>query len=240
RHAEIKIDLKRGTHVAPSESISVAEACKLWFQACEAHKLEHATLEQYESHVRLHIAPIIGDYRLTDLTPAEVRAFEDRLRLDRSAALVRKVITSLHGILADALERGLVARNIVAELRRNRRGAEGRASRRAKGKLQAGVHIPTPQEVRLIIEHAGQRWRALLITAAFTGLRASELRGLRWIDVDLKANQIHVRQRADKLNVIGAPKSNAGTRTVPFGKYVANTLREHKLQSGGGELVFPT
>jgi integrase len=101
------------------------------------------------------------------------------------------------------------------------------------------VHIPTPQEVGAIVKWAGPRYRALLITAAFTGLRASELRGLCWIDVDLKANELHARQRADKLNEIGVPKSDAGKRVVPFGKYVANTLREHKLQSGGGELVFP-
>ncbi|HET7447248.1 MAG TPA: site-specific integrase [Methyloceanibacter sp.] len=152
---------------------------------------------------------------------------------------MRKILTSLSSCISDSLERGLIARNVIIELRRNRRGAEGKASRRAKGKLQAGVHIPTPQEVGEILKHAGPRYRAVLVTAAFTGLRASELRGLRWIDVDLKTNELHVRQRADKLQTIGVPKSAAGKRVVPFGKYVANTLREHRLQSGGGELVFP-
>ncbi|HET7447247.1 MAG TPA: hypothetical protein VFJ49_04930 [Methyloceanibacter sp.] len=75
RHAEIKIDLKRGTHVAPSESITVAEAAKLWLQACEGRKLEAATLEQYENHVRLHITPLIGDLKLTELSVAAVRGF---------------------------------------------------------------------------------------------------------------------------------------------------------------------
>src|SRR5262249_11027357 len=238
RHAQIKVRLGRGTHVPPSQSITVAEATELWLQACASRELEIATLDQYRGRTRLHIVPFIGEIKLTDLTVAAVRGFEDRLRLDRSISLVPKVLTSLSSILSDSLERGLVARNIIAELRRNRRGAEGKASRRAKGKLQAGVHIPTPPEVRAIIDHAKPHYRALLITAAFTGLRASELRGLRWIDVDLKANELHVRQRADKLNEIGLPKSNAGKRVVPFGKYVANTLREHKLQSGGAELVF--
>ena len=35
-------------------------------------------------------------------------------------------------------------------------------------------------------ERAG-RWRSLLVTATFTGMRSSELRGLRWQDVDLDA-----------------------------------------------------
>jgi integrase len=42
----------------------------------------------------------------------------------------------------------------------------------------------------------------LLLTAALTGLRASELRGLRWSDVDLKTAELHVRQRAGRYNAI--------------------------------------
>ena len=73
-----------------------------------------------------------------------------------------------------------------------------------------------------------------------TGLRASELRGLHWADVDLKKAELHVRQRADRYGVIGAPKSKAGQRTIPLGPQVVNTLREWKLACRSGELVFPT
>ena len=79
----------------------------------------------------------------------------------------------------------------------------------------------------------------MLVVAAFTGLRASELRGLRWKDVDPKKHELHVRQRADRYNEIGPPKSAAAHRTVPFGPFVANTLKEWKLASPAGELVFP-
>jgi integrase len=75
------------------------------------------------------------------------------------------------------------------------------------------------------------------LTAIFTGLRASELRGLRWIDVDLKNGELHVRQRADRYNAIGAPKSESGERTVPLPPIVANALKELKLASGA-EIVF--
>jgi integrase len=46
--------------------------------------------------------------------------------------------------------------------------------------------IPSKAHVRAMIEAASPRWRPLVITAAFTGLRASELRGLTWNDADLK------------------------------------------------------
>ena len=73
------------------------------------------------------------------------------------------------------------------------------------------------------------RVRPFILTAIFTGLRASELRGLRWADVDFEARALHVRQRADRFNSIGPPKSEAGERTVPLPPLVVNVLREWKL-----------
>jgi integrase len=64
---------------------------------------------------------------------------------------------------------------------------------------------------------------------------------LRWRDVNLKEEKIHVRQRADRLNQIGQPKSVAGDREVPLRPIVLEALREWKLQCPKGELdlVFP-
>src|SRR5262249_60239719 len=126
-----------------------------------------------------------------------------------------KILKSRSAIIADAQERGLVAQNVVRGLHA-RRGKERHADRRQKGKLKIGVDIPTPDEVRAIIAHLDGRWRPLLLTAIFTGLRASELRGLRWDDVDFKRGELHVRQRADRHGKIGRPKSAAGERTVPL------------------------
>jgi integrase len=67
------------------------------------------------------------------------------------------------------------------------------------------------------------------VTAVFTGLRAGELRGLRWSEVDLRKAEVHVHQRADRYNEIAATKSEAGERTVPLPQIVVNILREWKL-----------
>src|SRR5262249_3025471 len=96
-------------------------------------------------------------------------------------------------------------------------------------------------EINTILQAATGRWRALLVTAIFTGMRSSELRGLRWEDVDAKL--IHVHQRADAWGTMGAPKSEAGERTIPMTSMVANTLKEWKLacprRDGKLDLVFP-
>src|SRR5262249_55527033 len=135
-------------------------------------------------------------------------------------------------LLADAQERGKVARNVVREVRRKKRsnGIQERGKR-----LKVGVDIPTPTEIRALVEASQGRARPFLLTAIFTGLRASELRGLRWSDVEFRRGELHVRQRADRYSEIGAPKSAAGERTVPIPPPVRARLREWRLKCPKGK-----
>jgi integrase len=228
-HNKVKVDVRAGIHTPDSSSITIAAAGKLWLERADRAKLEPTTVTQYRQHLDLHIAPLIGDVRLGQFTLPTARDFEDRLAGDRSPAMVRKVMHSLGSILADAQERGLVAQNVVRNLSRGRNGGEARAEKRRRGKLRVGVDIPTPDEIRALIAHLKDRRRALLLTAIFTGIRASELRGLRWADIDLKRAILHVRQRADRYHRIGRPKSEAGERTVPLPPPLVSALREWKL-----------
>ena len=116
-----------------------------------------------------------------------------------------------------------------------------RADRRTASSRSASTSPRPPRSARSSALDLEWRWRPLFLTAIFTGLRASELRGLRWDDVDLKRGELHVRQRADRYNKIGRPKSEAGERTVPLPPMVVDALREHRLACPKGELdlVFP-
>ncbi len=205
--------------------------------------LERSTIVQRKRHLELHIEVLIGTILLSRLSVPAIRAFEDRLRSEgRSTVMVKKVVGSLGSIISDAQERGLINRNPVKDIRgTRRRGAEKQAERRHKGRLTVGVDIPTRDEVKALVAVLAGRWRPLLLTAVFSGLRASELRGLRWQDIDLEARSISVHQRADEFREIGPPKSSAARRTVPIPPLVVNTLKEWKLACPRGELglAFP-
>lgn len=264
--ATATIEVREGTHVADSASVTVKQAGALWIASAEKAGLERTTLDQYRQHLRLHIEPMLGRTLLSRLNGPTVRAFEDKLRDEgRSPTLTRYVVRSLGAILADAQERGLVVRNAVRDMRgRRKRGADGRREART-GKLKVGVDIPTPAEIKLIVEtvarpkpqsdrgykrtakdrrgHWPDGWRPFLLAAIFTGLRASELRGLRWCDVDLGKAELHVRQRADAYRTIGKLKSEAGERTVPMPPMLVSVLREWKMacpKIGSAGLAFPT
>lgn len=121
-------------------------------------------------------------------------------------------------------------------------GTDRRIEKRKKGKLKVGVDIPTTEEIRSIVMALEGRWRPLFLMAIFAGLRASELRGLRWSDVNLKKGEVHVSQRADRFNEIGAPKSEAGERTIPVPPIVIDAMKEWKKECPHGvlNLCFPT
>ncbi|RVK59137.1 site-specific integrase [Sinorhizobium meliloti] len=228
--ATAKVEVREGVHVADSASATIEEAGKLWIASARASGLERATIMDYERHLRIHIAPFIGASKLPGLSIAKIRAFEDQLReAGRSAAMIKKVLVSLGSLLADAQERGLVARNVVRDMKAKRGSGEQRQEKRQKGRLKVGVDIPTREDVKALLGALSGRWRPLILTATFCGLRASELRGLRWQDVDLEKREIRVHQRADRFNDIGRPKSISGERTVPAPPMVINALREWKL-----------
>jgi integrase len=228
----VTVDVAKGVHTPESRSLSVAMAAEQWLEAAALEGLERSTLDHYRTHVVRHIVPKIGATKLATLTTPQVNAFRDALLRDLSRPLARKVLVSFRSIIKDARRRGTIAHN-VAE------GVSIVGDKRATRKITVGRDIPTTDDVRRILAAAEGRWRAFLVVAAFTGLRASELRGLRWSDVDLTTGTVHVRQRADAWGTIGRPKTHSSERAIPVGPFVINTLKEWKLACAKGELVFP-
>jgi integrase len=236
-----KVEVRDGVHVADSATVTIQEAGKFWLKAGDDAGLERTTIDQRKQHLNLHIVPFAGSVKLSKISAPWVRSFQETLRENgRSAAIIKRVTVSLGSILADAQGRGLVVRNAVHELSKARSGTKA-SDRRSKPKLRVGVDIPTNAEIKAILEAATGRYRALLITMIFTGIRASEARGLRWEDIDLSDRRLSISQRADRYGEIGMPKSEAGQRTIPLPPFAINTLKEWKLACpmSKQDLVFP-
>jgi len=230
-----RAEVAAGTHMPDSASITIAQAANLWLARGERDGLERTTLFGYRQHVTLHILPFIGATKLARLTVPAVHAFADQLLgRGRSRYLTKRVLGSLSGIVREAQRRGLAATNNV------RKAAPDSVKRLAREITRP--MMPTREELRAIINATPDRWRPLILTAIFTGLRASELRGLTWADVDLKAGKLHVCRRVDRFGRFGPPKSKAGSRDIPLSPILLNTLKAWRLACPKGELdlVFPT
>src|SRR5262245_41060121 len=142
-HDTVRIDVSKGEHIAPSKSETVKEAAERWIKRVEAEGRERGTIRQYRQHVNLHIAPRIGPVKLSSLTAPRVEAFRDDLLAKMSRPMARKVLTSFKSILKVA-KRGQVAADVSI----------GKDKR--KRKLEVGVDIPTPDEVRRLLKAAAE------------------------------------------------------------------------------------
>ena len=138
--------------------------------------------------------------------------------------------------------RGKASHNPVYDIPRKKRAYRKSDREKLSQRAEVGIDIPTPDEISTIIRHVCGWFGLLLLTAIFCGLRASELRGLRWIDIDFKLGVLHVRQRADARNILGPPKSAAGYRTITIPPGLLDQLREWKklCPETPYDLVFPS
>jgi integrase len=213
----------------------VADAAEDWITSIQLEGRERSTIEQYRDHVTHHINPRLGREKLAKLITPRVNKFRDSLLADLSRAQAKKVLTSFKAILKDAKRRGNVAQNVALDVSIG-------TDKRGKARLEVDKDIPTPDEIKSMIHAATDIGsRARLLVLAFTGLRSSELRGLRWSDVNLSRSELHVKQRIDPYGKIGRPKSDSSDRVIPFGPLVLNALKQWKLACPKGVLglVFP-
>ncbi len=225
-----KSEVVAGIHTPDSVSITVKDAADLWQNRIKADKREQGTIKHYDQLCRLHIVPFLGAERLSRLTRPRVEQFRDDLLQTRSRAMAGKALVALSGIISEAQRRGLVAQNVAQNVR---------VKRASRDKPKPS--IPSRSELKAILGAASPDMHALLLTAILTGLRVSELRGLRWQDIDLHSGTLSVNQRADKFGQIGSPKSKAAYRTIPIAPALISELRKWKLACPIGELglVFP-
>ena len=242
--AKTHTDVKRGTHVVDSKSMTIKEAAEIWIKAVAAGRkgrgpAEASTLRQCRYLVDRYIVPELGRVKLSKLTKARVIQFSDDL-VERapSRSLAKKVVGSLKGILNEAVHREKLAVNPAAGIQI---GTGGRHKKK--------VQIPAKKDVKAILakldelakdSKSWRRRRAILATAIHTGMRASEIRGLPWSSVDLKAGKVSVTQRADENGVIGALKSESAKRVISIPASLVRILLEWKAECPHGDLAFPT
>ena len=228
KHADAYLDeargqVRAGTYTPESTSKTIRQAADLWLDRAEAEKLERSTVDQYKRSVAIILTVIDPDTKLARLTTARCEQLRDDLLKAHSRAMAQKVLKHFRGVVKDARRRGLIATNPAGETRIN-------ASGRHKRRLEMGIDIPKPTEIKALVDTAAGKACVLVCLAAFAGLRASEIRGLRWADLDLGSKPtVTVNQRADRWSEIGPPKSDAARRTIPLSEATAQALRAWKV-----------
>ena len=206
--------------------------------------LAKTTRDRYDGVIRHYLVPAFGQLSLRDLTPLTVqRYFSGLVDSKLSPESKDKIRDVLSGILGSALQYGLLVKNPVANVRMP-------VDRR--GKHRTKPHI-TPEQFNQLVQAVPEPYATMLYVAVWTGLRVSELIGLKWEDVH--ADSLTVDERCCRGDW-AAPKSQASNATIGVEACVVERLnrlktltvevragrarRRHKLVKSDGptDLVF--
>ena len=225
--ADSEASIARGTCIDPDAGrVPFADHAWAWLE----HRpgLKPRTSDLYASQLRGHIIPTLGARALTEITPALVRAWYSGLvRSCGATSLVpAKCYRLLHAIFETARKDGIVARNPCL--------IDGGGAERSPERP-----VATLAQVWALADAVPARFRALVLTAGFAGLRFGELAASKRSDIDLVHGFITVdetlveRDNGDVHD--GSTKSQASHRSFFVPATLVPELAEHLARYVGGE-----
>jgi integrase len=245
---------------APAPTID--ELAASFRERLELRGVRKSYLENCEYMQRVHVRPLVGERRASEVQRGDVEAF-GRALLKRKLApkSVRNIMGFLHAVFEHGIDRGYLRENPARRAEkpgRGRAGANPDLQFLTMPELEAVLRAipddvvqPKPAPTRRgrpgpapppSPDVLGPVLRVIILTAALTGLRQSELRGLRWRDIDWSAQRIRVRNTFVSGEHSTAGKSDRSTRrSVPMATRLALELEMWSRRSayhGDDELVF--
>jgi integrase len=210
-----------GGLVFDAGSLTVETYMTLWLSDSVKGTVRISTFERHEQLFRGHIRPALGRVKLKSLTPAHVRGLiTEKLNSGLASGTVRKIHSTLHKALSQAVSDGLIPHN----------AADVKAPQ------------PAPEEMRPLSEtearafldaagRSGDRFEPLYVMAITTGLRRGELLGLRWDDADLERGTLRVARslvREGGSHKLGETKTRRGRRQVNLTPRAVAALKAHR------------
>lgn len=212
------------------DNMRLGEWLDLCLEVYMKNSIKQSTYNSYESYIRNHLKPSLGEVRLQDITPRMLQQFynykanEERL----SSKTIININLFLHRALSYAVAEGYIRSNPTEAIN---------LSRGQKPQIE----ILTRFEQNKLIQTSYQfRYGVFVRLVLFTGLRMGELLGLRWEDIDFQGRLLYVRRTLNRLNkrktdlsahehntteiVIQTPKSQNSVRSIPLLPEVINDL----------------
>ena len=200
---------------------TVREYLSRWLSDSVKGTVRTSTFERHEQIIRVHLVPTLGRIKLKTLTPANVRGLHrEKLDAGLAPATVRKIHSTLHKALSQAVSDGLIPRN-AADVKAPRATPE---EMRPLSETEARVFLDVARE-------SGDRFEPLYVLAITTGLRRGELLGLRWEDLDLERKTLRVSRalvREGGHHILGETKTKRGRRRVELTTRTVSALKIHR------------
>jgi len=245
---EIETEIARGTFrlKSKSETYTFEVFAERWMDRHVKPNLRPRSVTNYECAL-LHINRRFGKVSVEDITRPAVRDFIEGLVVEGKLArrTIQNIVAVMSSCLGYGVEMEILQTNVAVRMKKL-------AKPEGPGK---GVRALPLEELRALLaaakEHTPPSFHAFLMCAATTGMRAGELRALRWSDVDLNDGSIVVsKSAAVRARDPDGPTKGGKPRTVYMPGELRKVMVEHRRRlpeealkkrwGGVPEYVFPS
>ncbi|GAA0657242.1 site-specific integrase [Streptomyces thermocarboxydovorans] len=228
RHFDRKVDGQRwldevtasqltGTYVDPRAGLTTFRAYAEQWRKAKPHK--PTTQVKAEQHLRVHAYPAFGDKPIARIRRGDVQSWVTGLtKSGMKASTARTTFNTVRAVFRAAVGDRVIAVSPCADV--------------DLPEVPRRKVVPlTVEEVRALADAMPDRYRALVVLGAGTGLRPGELFGLQVRHVDFFKRLLHVEQQVQQTKGGGTrvcePKTKESVRTVPLPDVVVHALVTH-------------
>lgn len=227
---ELRFKLEHGTFVDKSK-ITLEEWFRTWIEQYKTKSVKKGTIIAYNNCFKYYVKSEIGSKRLSELRGEHIQRLFNKLEEDGLAVSYIKIVAAImNGCFKQAMKNGLIERNPVALTTLPREGE--RKPRR----------VLTVEEQNLFMKYAQKSYLYNLYALTLrTGLRGGEIRGLKYTDINKKANVIHVNRTLKYETGYGyfedTPKTKTSKRDIPLTDDMIRIIESQKHFFGKEEII---
>jgi len=199
---------------------------------------DHTYLFTYKSNIDKYLVPYFGKARISEIQQIDVQQYFNVIRGETGESLAKSTLDKhkliLKSMFDAAIDNDLCYKNPVKNI---------------KFQHVSDVTVKkvwTKEQADAAEKYARQYLRLDIVLYLNTGLRRSELLGLKWTDVDFEGNTLHVQRAVVQTKgqiVIDRPKSITSDRIVPFsesfGKYLKKFQSDNEYVIGTDGVMSP-
>lgn len=221
-------ELRDNRFINKSDNPTVEQWCHEWLWSYKRNSVKQKTFDQYETILRTHIMPDIGDIRLADLKTMHIQRIINKMYdsgLSHRTIEVMKIV--IHAALKQAQRNKLVGENVCEN-----------------------VVLPRKQPKRIRVLNEDEQTKLIaalkdnyigrgLLFALYTGMRRGEVLALKWSDYDKNEKTISITKALSRVRTynkdgnktmltVTTPKTDTSIRTVPLIDKAVELLAEHK------------
>lgn len=207
-----------------TKPFTVAAYCTHWLNNVRGlRQIAYKTKVGYETAIRKHIVPLLGDILITELTRENIQSAYAALSTSgKSRSVIKEVRAVLFGALDEAVLSGLIPHNVARSVK-------------IEKKKKSIPNFLTEEEVKRVLEAAESRGElALWGVALIMAIRQGERLALRWSDLELDGDIPVMSIRNNLLRktgvglVLEAPKTECSIRDLVIPSNLVAALKAHK------------